>query len=103
MSTPSSPQPSLSQPGPAELEELRARLGDARKVVTGQAAREHHSHDFSYHPPRLPAAVVYPESTADVQAVLEWAARHRVAVVPFGVGSSLEGHTVPLAGGVSLD
>ncbi|GAB6876448.1 FAD-binding oxidoreductase [Thermaerobacter litoralis] len=103
MSTPSSPQPSLSQPGPAELEDLRARLGDARKVVTGQAAREHHSHDFSYHPPRLPAAVVYPESTADVQAVLEWAARHRVAVVPFGVGSSLEGHTVPLAGGVSLD
>ncbi|EKP95716.1 FAD-binding oxidoreductase [Thermaerobacter subterraneus] len=101
-SQPSS-QPPLNRPGPEQLEELRARLGDPRKVTTGRAAREHHSRDFSYHPPHLPDAVVYPESTADVQAVLEWAARHRVAVVPFGVGSSLEGHTVPLAGGISLD
>lgn len=97
------PAPSLNRPTPTQLDELRSLLGDPRKVGTGQAVREHHSHDFSYHRPRLPDAVVYPESTDDVRAVLEWAARHRVPVVPFGVGSSLEGHTVPLAGGISLD
>ncbi|PZN12533.1 MAG: 2-hydroxy-acid oxidase [Bacillota bacterium] len=65
--------------------------------------RENHSHDFSYHAPRLPDAVVFPESTEEVSAVLRFANQRRIPVVPFGAGSSLEGHVVPVAGGISLD
>ena len=88
---------------PSQLDELRRLLGDPRRVSTSAAVLEHHSHDFSYHPPRLPDVVVFPESTDEVSAVLRWASRHRVPVVPFGVGSSLEGHVVPVQGGISLD
>src|SRR5690606_12650435 len=50
----------------------------------------------------LPDVVVFPESTAEVSAVLTIAHARRVAVTPVGANSSLEGHTVPLHGGISL-
>ncbi|HEY8394524.1 MAG TPA: FAD-linked oxidase C-terminal domain-containing protein [Thermaerobacter sp.] len=83
--------------------ELRRLLGDDRKVSTSAAVLENHSHDLSYHTPRLPEAVVFPESTEEVSAVLRFANERRIPVVPFGVGSSLEGHVVPVRGGISLD
>ncbi|HSC27917.1 MAG TPA: FAD-linked oxidase C-terminal domain-containing protein [Vicinamibacterales bacterium] len=81
--------------------ELRALLGD--RVSTATAVREHHSHGESHHEPRLPDAVVYPLSTEDVREVVRACARHRCPMVPFGAGSSLEGHVIPMRGGVSLD
>jgi D-lactate dehydrogenase (cytochrome) len=62
-----------------------------------------HSRDESAHDPRAPDAVVWPESTEQVSAVLAVCHRHRVPVTAFGIGSSLEGHVLPVRGGVSLD
>ena len=86
---------------------LRAELldvvGDERRVSTNAAVLEQHGHDLSHHAPRLPDVVVYPESTAEVAALLAFANARRVPVVPFGAGTSLEGHVHALRGGISLD
>jgi D-lactate dehydrogenase (cytochrome) len=83
--------------------ELVALLGDGRRVSVAESERDRHGRDLSYHPPRLPDAVVYPEDTRDVAAVLAWADERRVPVTPFGAGTSLEGHVIPAQGGISLD
>src|SRR5690606_36749936 len=64
---------------------------------------EHHGHSESWHPPALPDVVVFPESTDEVSRIVAAAARHGAPVVPFGAGSSLEGHVNAVAGGVSID
>ena len=86
---------------PALLDELQRILGD--RVATSDAVRDHHSHDESYHPRRLPDAVAFPASTEEVQATVAACARHRCPMVPFGAGTSLEGHVVPVRGGVTID
>jgi D-lactate dehydrogenase (cytochrome) len=87
--------------------DLRAELlrivGDERRVSTSPSVCDQHGQDLSYHAHRPADAVVYPESTAEVSAVLAWATQARVPVVPFGAGTSLEGHVIPVAGGLSLD
>jgi D-lactate dehydrogenase (cytochrome) len=83
--------------------ELLRLVPDERRVSTSASVLEQHGRDLSYHQPRLPDAVVYPETTAEVAGVLAWANRERVPVVPFGAATSLEGHVIPAAGGVSLD
>jgi D-lactate dehydrogenase (cytochrome) len=83
------------------LAELRALIGD--RVSTATAVREHHSRGESHHEGRLPDAVVYPLSTDDVREIVRACARHRCPMVPFGAGSSLEGHVIPLHGGVTID
>ena len=83
------------------LNELRARLGD--RVATGQAVREHHSHGEGYHARSLPDVVVFPITTPEVQDVVRVCARHAVPMTPYGAGSSLEGHVIPVYRGVSLD
>jgi D-lactate dehydrogenase (cytochrome) len=65
--------------------------------------REQHGTDEGYHAPVPPEAVVFAESTEEVQAVVRICARHGKPLVPFGVGTSLEGHVAALSGGVSLD
>ena len=68
------------------------------------AVREHHSHGESYHKSYPPDAVVFPESTEEVAAVVAICARHlRAPIVPFGAGTSLEGHVAALEGGVTID
>jgi D-lactate dehydrogenase (cytochrome) len=62
-----------------------------------------HSHDESYHTPHRPDAVVFPESTEDVVHIMEVSARFGVPVIPFGIGSGLEGHVVPVKGGITID
>jgi hypothetical protein len=87
---------------PALLEALRARFG--ANFSTALAVREQHGRDesaFTTVPP--PAAVVFAESTQDVQDAVRLCARHRVPVIPYGVGSSLEGHLLAVQGGISLD
>lgn len=83
------------------LAELRSLLGD--RCTTNTTVREHHAHDESFHAPAMPDAVVYPHSTAEVAAVVRVCARHRVAVVPFGAGTSMEANCTPVLGGVSID
>ena len=85
----------------AVLDDLRAVLGD--RVSSATAVREHHSRGESHHHAQMPDAVVFPESTGDVQAIVRACARHRTPIVPFGAGSSLEGHVVPVRGGVTID
>lgn len=80
----------------ADLERLVA-------VNAGDSALEQHGADLSYHPAARPDVVVYPESTEEVAAVLAYADEAGVPVVPFGAGTSLEGHVIPLRGGISLD
>jgi len=81
---------------------LRQLLG-AEQVSTGESVRRLHGQDISFHRPRLPDVVVFAGSAADVAATLAFAHRERVPVVPFGAGSSLEGHVLPVRGGISLD
>lgn len=89
-------------PPAAWLAELAACLPHGQ-TDTSAAALHSHSHDESGQHHALPEAVVYARSEADIVAALAVAARHRLAVTPFAVGSSLEGHAVPLHGGLSLD
>jgi D-lactate dehydrogenase (cytochrome) len=64
---------------------------------------EQHSRDLTYHPPRLPDIVVYPQDKLEVRQVLRFAHQNGIPVTPFAVGSSLEGHIIPVRGGISLD
>jgi D-lactate dehydrogenase (cytochrome) len=87
--------------------DLRAQLArllpDERRVSDGESVLDQHAADLSYHAAHRPDVVVWPQSTAEVAAVLEYADTARVPVVPFGAGTSLEGHVIPLHGGISLD
>ncbi|HVA30177.1 MAG TPA: FAD-linked oxidase C-terminal domain-containing protein [Gaiellaceae bacterium] len=83
--------------------ELLRVIPDEQRVNDGDSALDQHAADLSYHPPHRPDVVVYPESAAEVAAVLAYANGAGVAVVPFGAGTSLEGHVIPLHGGISLD
>ncbi len=78
-------------------------LGEGARVSDGESERDLHSEDISFHRPQRPDLVVYPSSTDDVSRVLAFANERRIAVTPFGAGSSLEGHVIPTQGGISLD
>ncbi|MCM3143474.1 FAD-linked oxidase C-terminal domain-containing protein [Brevibacillus sp. MER 51] len=77
-------------------------LGEER-VSTNPTVLEHHSHDESYHTPHLPDVVVFPQTAEEVSQIMKLANEKRIAVTPFGMGSSLEGHAIPYAGGISMD
>ena len=77
-------------------------LPDERRVVDGDSVLDQHGRDLSLHAPRRPDVVVFPESTDEVARVLAFASAECVPVVPFGAGTSLEGHVIPVAGGISL-
>ncbi len=72
-------------------------------VRDGVSERDLHASDMTFHEPHRPDLVVYPSSTADVSRTLAHANEQRVPVTPFGVGTSLEGHVIPVQGGISLD
>ncbi|HYC16463.1 MAG TPA: FAD-linked oxidase C-terminal domain-containing protein [Pseudolabrys sp.] len=81
--------------------ELTAAFGN--RVVTSQAVREQHGNTVTWIANQPPDAVVYPQSTEEVQQIVRICAAHDVAIIPFGVGSSLEGQVNAPAGGVSVD
>jgi D-lactate dehydrogenase (cytochrome) len=83
------------------VDDLRGALGD--KVVTSAAVREQHGVDEGWHDGAPPDAVVFASSTDDVVTVVRACAAHRAPLIPFGVGTSLEGHVAALHGGISLD
>jgi D-lactate dehydrogenase (cytochrome) len=84
-------------------DELLELVRDDRRVSDGESVLDQHAGDLSYHHPHRPDVVVFPDSTEEVAAVLAYADRAGVPVVPFGAGTSLEGHVIPLHGGISLD
>jgi D-lactate dehydrogenase (cytochrome) len=86
----------------AFLDALKARFG--ANCSTAQVIREQHGRDesaFTTVPP--PAAVVFAENTQDVSDAVKLCAEYKVPVIPFGVGSSLEGHLLAVEGGISID
>ena len=85
----------------ALIEALKARFG--ANCSTAMAVREQHGRDESSFQSPPPAAVVFAESTQDVADAVKLASDHEVPVIPFGVGSSLEGHLLAVQGGISID
>mgnify|MGYP005750878201 CR=1 FL=1 len=85
----------------AMIEALKARFGD--RCSTAQAVREQHGRDESPFDVPPPDVVVFAESTDEVAEVVKLADAHAVPVIPYGVGSSLEGHLLAVQGGVSID
>jgi len=83
------------------LSELSSIAGANLSVAA--AVREHHARGESHHAAGLPDGVVFPETNADVQAIVAACTKHHCAIVPFGAGSSLEGHVNAVHGGISID
>lgn len=73
------------------------------RVERGLALREQHGHTTTWLRNQPPDAVIFPQSTHEVQDVVRVCATHRVPIIPFGTGTSLEGHVNAPAGGISLD
>jgi len=82
-------------------DELRALLGD--RLTTSRGVREHHGKDESYYPYAPPDAVVYAQTTEEVRDIVNICRRHKTPMIPFGVGTSLEGHILAIKGGVCID
>jgi len=85
----------------AALAELQGFLGD--RISAAAAVREHHSHGESTHAPGVPDLVCFPRSNEEISRIVVASARYGLAVVPFGAGTSLEGHVHALRGGISID
>jgi D-lactate dehydrogenase (cytochrome) len=85
----------------AALGILKQRFGE--RFQTGMAIRGQHAHTTTYIPTQAPDGVAFPESVEEVQEIVKVCAEHRVPVIAFGVGSSLEGHVNAPGGGISLD
>ena len=82
-------------------DELRALLGE--RLTTSRGVREHHGKDESYYPYAPPDAVVFAHSTEEVRDIINICRRHKTPMIPYGVGTSLEGHTLAINGGVCVD
>lgn len=80
---------------------LKQRFGD--RLQTGSAIREQHGHTTTWITNQTPDAVVFPQSTQDVSEIVQVCAAHKVPVIAFGTGTSLEGHVNAPAGGISVD
>jgi D-lactate dehydrogenase (cytochrome) len=80
---------------------LRALLGT--RADTSAGTLQQHGRDESWHAPTPPQGVVYPESTTEVVEIVKLCATHRVPMIPFGVGTSVEGQVLAMHGGVSID
>jgi D-lactate dehydrogenase (cytochrome) len=83
------------------IDALQSRFGSA--VAVGHAIREQHSHGEGLPLVGMPDAVVFPTTTQEVAEIVARCAEFRIPIVPFGAGTSLEGHVAAIAGGISLD
>ena len=80
---------------------LKQRFGD--RLQTGQAIREQHAHTTTWLELQAPDAVAFPETTDEVVEIVKVCAAHKVPLIPFGAGTSLEGHVNAPGGGISID
>jgi D-lactate dehydrogenase (cytochrome) len=85
----------------AAVAALAAKFGN--RLVTSQAVREQHGNTTTWIPNEPPDAVVFAQTTQDVQDIVRLCAAHKVPVIPFGTGTSLEGQVNAPGGGVSID
>lgn len=91
----------LTSPSTPVLAPIRALVGD--RLSTSLPIRQQHGDDQTYHEGAPPDAVVFPRSTEEVQSIVRLCAAHGVPVIPYGTGTSLEGHIAALKGGITLD
>lgn len=94
------------RPPAASVDAARGALSGllgADRVGSGADVLAQHGHDESFHPEACPDVVVWPRSTDEAARIVQIALEHRVPLVPFGAGTSLEGHVAALAGGISVD
>ncbi len=98
------PQSAMGQ-WESDVNKLHQQLQDMfeDRAVFNADVREQHGRDESFHAPSPPDVVVYAKSTEEVAAVVRECARNETPLIPFGVGTSLEGHVAALQGGVCLD
>lgn len=80
---------------------LKQRFAD--RAQTGEALRRQHANTLTWLPNQPPDVVVWPQSAEDVVEIVRIASSHRVPVIPFGAGTSLEGHVNAPCGGISVD
>ena len=85
----------------AAIGSLRRTFGD--RLTTNQVIRDRHGTDESYHAPHAPDAVVFPATREEVIEIMNTCRTHKTPIIPFGVGTSLEGHIAALQGGISVD
>ncbi len=83
------------------LAEARKFLGD--RITTNTGLRDHHAHGQDTNPPVRPDAVAFIETTEEASKLLALCHANGIPVVPFGTGTSLEGHVTPVRGGISVD
>ena len=99
--TPHQTEPRDPQAVAAVVAALAARFGN--RLVTSMAVRQQHGNSLTWLESEPPDAVVFPQTTAEVQDVVRLCAQHRVPVIPYGTGTSLEGHINAPRGGVTID
>jgi len=92
----------MPQSDPAQaVNDLRTLLGD--RLSTGDSVLDQHAGDEAWMNPVRPDAVAFPESTEEVSAIVRLCAAQACPLIPYGVGTSLEGHVIPVHGGVTID
>jgi D-lactate dehydrogenase (cytochrome) len=91
----------MSRPVDAVIAAAKPFLGE--RITTSSGLRDHHSHGQDTQPPVLPDAVAFIETTEEAARLLTLCHAHDVPVVPYGTGTSLEGHVTPVRGGISVD
>lgn len=84
------------------IRKLQEKLSP-NQVTVNETIRTQHGKDESYHEEHLPDVVVFPHETTQVSEIMALANELKIPVTPFGLGSSLEGHTIPYQGGISID
>ncbi|MCW1932018.1 FAD-binding oxidoreductase [Pararhodobacter zhoushanensis] len=80
---------------------LQGLLGE--RLTTANAVRDHHSRDTGWHAAAMPDAVAFPRTVGEVQEIVRLCVENDVPMVPYGAGSSMEGHTIPARGGITID
>ena len=91
----------MSQAADTVIALAQELMGD--RMTTNATLRDQHSHGEDAHPHRQPDAVAFVETTEETARLLSLCHTHNVPVVPFGAGTSLEGHVTPIRGGISID
>ena len=91
----------VPKPVQTAIDEIRALVGD--RLTISKAVRDQHGRDESYHEGFPPDAVVFPRSVEEIVSIVKICARHKAPIIPYGTGTSLEGHVCALKGGVCID
>ena len=100
MNNPTSPSDSTSCKDPC-LQELQKFLGE--RLSLSKSVREQHGQDESFHASAPPEAVAFAENNEEVAEIVQICVKHKKPIIPFGTGTSLEGHVAALHGGICLD